>query len=95
MHRLHKYYIFVQRKGGNGRLPTQAHALLTIIEGHGTIEQRQLLKCMAFNNQLKTKQKTERILTYYAGFLTKLGCIEVLHTAHMHHYAKNQERRTK
>ena len=82
MQRLHKYYIFVQRKGGNVRLPTQAHALLTIIEGHGTIEQRQLLKCMAFNNQLKTKQKTERILTYYTGFLTKLGCIEVLHTAH-------------
>ncbi len=82
MQRQRKYYIFKQHKGGNVNLPTQAHALLTIIEGHGTIEQRQLLKCMAFNNQLKTKQKTERILTYYGGFLIKHGCIEVLHTAH-------------
>lgn len=82
MQRLHKYYIFVQRKGGNVGLPTQAHALLTIIEQHAVIEQRKLLKCMAFNNQLKTKQSSSRILTYYAGFLAKQGCIEILTTAH-------------
>jgi hypothetical protein len=93
MQKLLKYYIFKQRYGRNVGLPKQAHALLRIIENNRIIEKTQLLKCMAFNNELKTKQKTERILIYYAGFLIKHGCIEVTITTHKKQLQNNQNQK--
>ncbi len=57
-------------------LAKQAKAILAIIEDAGEISTTELLSIVG--NRLKSRQKPQRLLSYYQGSLINTGAIEAI-----------------
>jgi hypothetical protein len=62
------------------QLAKQARAILAIIEEAGQISKTELLTLVGA--RLKSRQKPQRLLTYYQGSLIKSGGIEAIKSMH-------------
>jgi hypothetical protein len=62
------------------QLAKQARAILAIIEEAGQISKTELLTLVGA--RLKSRQKPQRLLTYYQGSLIKAGGIEAIKSMH-------------
>lgn len=60
----------------DSKLAKQARAILAIIEEAGEISKTELLTLVGA--RLKSRQKPQRLVTYYQGMLIKAGGIEAI-----------------
>jgi len=61
-------------KTPENRLVKQAQAILTIVESKGQIDKEDLLKQITLD--VRSRQKAERLLSYYKGLLISGGFME-------------------
>ena len=67
---------FTYVKNPKEGLARQARAILNIVEAKGDISKEDLLQQIELD--VKSKQKAERLLSYYKGQLISDGCMEEL-----------------